>query len=388
VSAYVYDIYGTAKLSYSVNPGATSYNIQTGGLNSAFSFGKLSDGSYRYVVKATDASGTTKTLIDSDFVIGTATVASYTMSFNANGGSGSMSSMTVKYGSNFTLTANAFTKTGYTFSGWNVKRNGDGKWYVKGQGWLSDSEISSGGYTRAVYADEDSKTFDDSWTKGYSGTSSYTFYAIWTAKATAETSSLQLGVTNAAAKAGGTVTVSVQVKNNPGIKGISAVVDYDSTVLQLVSASGKISTGTWEIDTIAADNAVLWYSDTAFTADGDIMTLTFRVKDSAKAGTTAVSLKFGAWDSVSDVNGNDIEGFSVVAGTVTIGDRTPGDVNGDGKVNISDVVRLAEYVKARGTGVQVVSGSTDINGDGKVNISDVVRLAEYVKARGTGVVIY
>jgi uncharacterized repeat protein (TIGR02543 family) len=181
VSAYVYDAYGTAKLSYSTNPNATSYNIWTGGLNDAFSFGKLSDGSYRYVVKATDASGTTKTLIDSDFIIGTATVVSYTMSFNANGGSGSMSSMTVKYGTDFTLTANSFTKTGYTFSGWNVKRNGDGKWYVKGQGWLKDSEISSGGYIRSVYSNKATKTFDDSWTKGYSGVSSYTFYAIWTA---------------------------------------------------------------------------------------------------------------------------------------------------------------------------------------------------------------
>ena len=33
--------------------------------------------------------------------------------------------------------------------------------------------------------------------------------------------------------------------------------------------------------------------------------------------------------------------------------RIPGDINGDGKVNISDVVRLAQYVKARGKGVEI-----------------------------------
>ncbi len=33
--------------------------------------------------------------------------------------------------------------------------------------------------------------------------------------------------------------------------------------------------------------------------------------------------------------------------------HTPGDTNGDGKVNLSDVVRLAQYVKARGVGVVI-----------------------------------
>ena len=104
---------------------------------------------------------------------------SYTLSFNANGGSGSMSSISVTYGNQFTLPANTFTRNGYSFQGWNVKRNGDNKWYVNGQGWLTESQISSGGYSKAVYANKATKTFDDSWTKGYSGKSTYTFYAVW-----------------------------------------------------------------------------------------------------------------------------------------------------------------------------------------------------------------
>ena len=46
-----------------------------------------------------------------------------TISFNANGGQGSMSSMSDKSGT-FNLTANAFTKTGYSFAGWATSNSG------------------------------------------------------------------------------------------------------------------------------------------------------------------------------------------------------------------------------------------------------------------------
>ena len=45
----------------------------------------------------------------------------YTLTYNANGGSGSMSSTTQCYTNTFNLTGNAFTKTGYTFDGWTNK---------------------------------------------------------------------------------------------------------------------------------------------------------------------------------------------------------------------------------------------------------------------------
>lgn len=42
----------------------------------------------------------------------------YYISFDANGGSGTMSRLTATYGKAITLTANAFTRSGYGFSGW------------------------------------------------------------------------------------------------------------------------------------------------------------------------------------------------------------------------------------------------------------------------------
>lgn len=55
----------------------------------------------------------------------------YYVKFNGNGStSGSMSNQTFTYGIEQNLTANAFTRTGYTFAGWNTKADGSGTSYA------------------------------------------------------------------------------------------------------------------------------------------------------------------------------------------------------------------------------------------------------------------
>lgn len=51
----------------------------------------------------------------------------YTIVFDKNGGTGSMKNLSVKAGKTVKLSANKFKKTGYTFVGWNTKKNGKGK---------------------------------------------------------------------------------------------------------------------------------------------------------------------------------------------------------------------------------------------------------------------
>ncbi len=48
----------------------------------------------------------------------------YTIKFDANGGDGSMSDISAKYGTSYKLTSNAFTYTGYQFVGWNTVKGG------------------------------------------------------------------------------------------------------------------------------------------------------------------------------------------------------------------------------------------------------------------------
>lgn len=60
------------------------------------------------------------------------TLPTYTVSYNANGGSGAPASQSGKWGATVTLSSTAPTRTGYTFGGWNTKADGTGTNYAKG----------------------------------------------------------------------------------------------------------------------------------------------------------------------------------------------------------------------------------------------------------------
>ena len=78
-----------------------------------------------------------------------AAVTTYTVTFNANGGTGTMAAQTFTSGVAQALTANAFTKTGYTFLGWSTSSTA----------------------TTATYTDKQSITI----------TANTTLYAVWKA---------------------------------------------------------------------------------------------------------------------------------------------------------------------------------------------------------------
>ena len=62
--------------------------------------------------------------------LGTCVLPNSTVTFNANGGTGTMANQTTNTPT--ALTTNAFTRTGYTFSGWNTAANGSGTAYANG----------------------------------------------------------------------------------------------------------------------------------------------------------------------------------------------------------------------------------------------------------------
>ena len=73
----------------------------------------------------------------------------YTVKFDANGGSGSMTDQSRKYNDNVALSTNAFTYEGYTFTGWNTKKDGSGNPYTDGQ---IANLTSTAGDTITLYA--------------------------------------------------------------------------------------------------------------------------------------------------------------------------------------------------------------------------------------------
>lgn len=74
----------------------------------------------------------------------------YYVSYNANGGAGSMGSQLMYHHSNYALSSNAFTRDEYTFAGWNTSAAGTGTNYSAGQS-VSNLYMSYGG-TYPLYA--------------------------------------------------------------------------------------------------------------------------------------------------------------------------------------------------------------------------------------------
>lgn len=105
--------------------------------------------------------------------------ATYSFTYNANGGTGETKPFTVKYNQDFTIVNNSCGKNGYHFGGWNVKRNNDNTWYVAGVGWCSEETISKNNYRKKNYSNNQVCTLDNSWTKGLKSAGAYTFYATW-----------------------------------------------------------------------------------------------------------------------------------------------------------------------------------------------------------------
>lgn len=187
-------------------------------------------------------------------------------------------------------------------------------------------------------------------------------------------------VSEAIGRAGETVTVTVDMKNNPGFGGMAYDVEYDNNVLELVSYDLGLGS------TICTDSGIGRYENKVnfqyggisnVNGDGTLVTLNFKIKDDAAEGKTEIKVipedgTFFKYDGRTEV---DID-VSCVNGGVEIVNYIKGDINGDGKVNNRDAVRLMQYLA--GWEVECVVPALDANGDGRVNNRDAVRIMQYL----------
>ena len=107
--------------------------------------------------------------------------------------------------------------------------------------------------------------------------------------------------------------------------------------------------------------------EVALAAEGTLVTFTFEV---LKANSTAVTLL--------DMSLSDVEGVNLDSGLQSDMlplpiSEAPVDVNGDGAVNILDLVFVAGHF---GAPVTEANRAADVNGDGAINILDLTRIAQ------------
>ena len=103
----------------------------TDGTNSGwYTEGGQPDGYYLHTYRdGVNVAKTTSTANDIAIMYAVWEPITYTIEYDANGGTGTMANTTVTWGVNTPLRANTFTRTGYTFNGWYAKRASDNKWF-------------------------------------------------------------------------------------------------------------------------------------------------------------------------------------------------------------------------------------------------------------------
>lgn len=120
-------------------------------------------------------------------------------------------------------------------------------------------------------------------------------------------------------KAGQTVTVPVRISGNPGIAGYSLKVNYDASALTLnaMTAGSLISgNGTFSVNDEA--HIINWYTVDNLSGDGELLNLSFTVREGAAEGTIPVSVSLN--DDL-DSNLSDEDGMAVPVTFVSGGIR-------------------------------------------------------------------
>ena len=258
----------------------------------------------------------------------------YTVSYNANGGSAAPAAQTKTHDVALKLSTQQPTRDGYTFIGWATSSSATSAQYQPGGSYTSNANV--------------------------------TLYAVWQMK---DTNAPTITVATVNGSAGKEVTVGISIENNPGIAGMTFALDYDKTRIELVGYEDSGMKG-W---TIGVENAgASWAEIADYTDNGEILKLKFRVLDNAADGMAHIRII-----ELETFNSDEKEVKTVAAsGGVNVINRFPGDINDDGKVDVRDAIRLAKYLAKEN--VEINLSNANVNGDDKVDVRDLIRLKKYL----------
>ena len=165
--------------------------------------------------------------------------------------------------------------------------------------------------------------------------------------------------------------LSLKISGGENVAGYQATVQFDTSALRYVSSANGdyLPAGAFVVPAIVSRNRVaLAVTSLAGESHGDgtLATLTFEIV-AVKTSTLTLS-DVVLSDSASAGSRPQVENGEVIEPPVEPPQVT-GDVNGDGVVNIQDLVFVAGQLGQSGP------NNADVNGDGVVNIQDLVFVA-------------
>ena len=122
---------------------------------------------------------------------------------------------------------------------------------------------------------------------------------------------------------GETISVPVQIENNPGMVAMRIFIEYDDAKLCLISAEDQglfgVGNAYFGHDVSEVPYPVMWEDGLAsenHTGNENLAILTFQILDGARSGDTTISISYDQ-RSTFDANLNDVS-LNTISGTVTI----------------------------------------------------------------------
>jgi hypothetical protein len=99
---------------------------------------------------------------------------------------------------------------------------------------------------------------------------------------------------------------------------------------------------------------------------------TVEYSNNINVGTATAVIKFKG-----NYQGTVTKKFSIVKGTTL----SKGDVNGDGRITVTDVTKVAAHIKGKKLLSEDEKLRADVNGDGTINVTDISKIAAHIKGK-------
>ncbi len=181
---------------------------------------------------------------------------------------------------------------------------------------------------------------------------------------------------------GAGVTIPVTLKSNGNVSSIQFDLNFDSSLLGYTSATkGSLVTTdhvlTANIVEAGKVRVVLFSLNSATlpAGEGELAVLSFNVAAGAQPGDSCpLSLTSTA---LSGVNAGSVPA-EVLDGLFLVPERQKGDINGDGVINVQDVVLTVNIILGKTTPTGEMEHAADANGDGMINVQDVVKIVNVI----------
>ncbi len=175
---------------------------------------------------------------------------------------------------------------------------------------------------------------------------------------------------NASPGVGSQLTIRLKISNGKNVAGYEVGVNFDTSALRYVSGTNGsyLPSGAFfappQVSGGKVTLAATSVSGAARNSSGTLARVTFSVVAVKKSTLRLTGVL------LSDSNANALS-VSVRNGSVVESRGPKWDVNGDGRVNVLDLTRVATRLGSRDSGA-------DTNGDGTVNVLDLVLVAQHL----------